>query len=139
MGPFGDHGKTMFTSETVTRGVRVRVQSKYDPKRSSPVAQQWFFPYTITITNEGDERVQLMTRHWYITDGNSEVHEVRGRGVVGEQPVLNPGESFTYTSGCPLGTPFGVMEGSYQMVTAAGEAFDAKIALFELGQPSSVH
>ena len=74
----------MFTSEAVTRGVRVRVQSKYDPKRSSPAAGQWFFPYTITITNEGDETVQLMTRHWLITDGNNKVHEVRGPGVVGD-------------------------------------------------------
>jgi ApaG protein len=129
----------MFTSEAVTRGVRVRVQSKYDPKRSSPGAQQWYFPYTITITNEGDETVQLMTRHWFITDGNNRVHEVRGPGVVGDQPVLNPGESYTYTSGCPLGTPFGLMEGTYQMVTGGGEPFDAKIAPFELGQPYSVH
>jgi ApaG protein len=129
----------MFTSEAVTRGVRVRVQSKYDPKRSSPTASQWFFPYTITITNESQETVQLMTRHWLITDGNNRVHEVRGPGVVGEQPVLHPGESFSYTSGCPLGTPFGMMEGTYQMVTTGGEAFDAKIAVFELGQPYSVH
>ena len=129
----------MFTSEAVTRGVRVRVQSRYDPKRSSPAAGQWYFPYTITITNEGAETVQLMTRHWLITDGNNKVHEVRGPGVVGDQPVLQPGESFTYTSGCPLGTPFGMMEGTYQMVTAGGEQFDATIAAFELGQPYSVH
>jgi ApaG protein len=129
----------MFTSEAVTRGVRVHVQSMYDPKRSSPAAEQWYFPYTITITNEGDETVQLMTRHWLITDGNNKVHEVRGPGVVGEQPVLHPGESFSYTSGCPLGTPFGMMEGTYQMVTSGGEPFDAKIAVFELGQPYSVH
>jgi ApaG protein len=83
--------------------------------------------------------VQLVTRHWLITDGNNKVHEVRGPGVVGEQPVLNPGESFTYTSGCPLGTPFGMMEGTYQMVTTGGEQFDARIAPFELGQPYSVH
>lgn len=129
----------MFTSEAVTRGVRVRVQSRYDPKRSSPTAQQWYFPYTITITNEGEEAVQLMTRHWFITDGNNKIHEVRGPGVVGEQPVLQPGQSFSYTSGCPLGTPFGMMEGSYQMVNGAGEPFEAKIAAFELGQPYSVH
>lgn len=129
----------MFTSEAVTRGVRVRVQSKYDPKRSSPATSQWFFPYTITITNEGEDTVQLITRHWLITDGNNKVHEVRGPGVVGEQPVLRQGESFTYTSGCPLGTPFGMMEGTYQMVTSTGEQFDAKIAVFELGQPYSVH
>jgi ApaG protein len=129
----------MFTSEALTRQVRVRVQSKYDPKRSSPAAQQWFFPYTITISNEGSETVQLVARHWLITDGNNLVHEVRGPGVVGQQPTLHPGESYTYTSGCPLGTPFGMMEGTYQMVTAGGEPFDVQIAPFELGQPYSVH
>ena len=129
----------MFTSEAVTRGVRVRVQSKYDPKRSSPAAEQWFFPYTITISNEGDDTVQLLTRYWQITDGNNKVHEVRGPGVVGEQPVLEPGESFTYTSGCPLGTPFGMMEGTYQMVDSHGEKFDARVAPFELSEPYSVH
>src|SRR5512140_2711382 len=127
----------MFTSEAVTHQVRVRVQSKYDAKRSSPAAQQWFFPYTITI--EGSDTVQLLARCWKITDGNNAVHEVRGPGVVGQQPVLHPGESFTYTSGCPLGTPFGMMEGTYQMVTVGGEPFDAQIAAFELGQPYSVH
>lgn len=129
----------MFTSEAVTRGVRVRVQSKYDPKRSSPAAEQWYFPYTITITNEGEESVQLLARHWIITDGNNIVREVRGPGVVGAQPILQPGESYTYTSGCPLGTPFGLMEGTYQMVTGSGEQFDARIAPFELSQPYSVH
>jgi ApaG protein len=129
----------MFTSEAVTHQVRVRVQSKYDAKRSSPAAQQWYFPYTITISNEGSETVQLLARHWRITDGNNEVHEVRGPGVVGQQPVLNPGESFTYTSGCPLGTPFGLMEGTYQMVTGGGEPIEVQIAPFELGQPYSVH
>jgi ApaG protein len=129
----------MFTSEAVTHQVRVRVQSKYDPKRSSPAAQQWFFPYTITIVNEGSETVQLLARHWLITDGNNNVHEVRGPGVVGQQPTLQPGESFTYTSGCPLATPFGMMEGTYQMATTGGEPFDVKIAAFELGQPYSVH
>ena len=129
----------MFTSEAVTQHVRVRVQSTYDPKKSSPAAQQWFFPYTITIANEGSETVQLIARHWLITDGNSQVHEVRGPGVVGQQPVLQPGESFTYTSGCPLGTPFGMMEGTYRMVTKGGEPFEVKVAPFEIGQPYSVH
>ena len=129
----------MFTSEAVTRAVRVRVESTYDAKRSSPTSQQWFFPYTITITNEGEQTVQLMSRHWIITDGNNEVHEVKGPGVVGEQPILRPGQSFTYTSGCPLGTPFGMMEGTYQMVTGDGETFDARVAPFELGQPYSIH
>jgi len=129
----------MFTSEAVTRGVRVHVESEYAAEQSRPSQQQWFFLYTITISNEGSERVQLMTRHWVITDGTGHVEEVRGPGVVGKQPHLAPGESFTYTSGCPLGTPFGVMEGSYQMITDSGEQFDVKIAPFTLSEPYTVH
>jgi ApaG protein len=129
----------MHTSEAVTRSVRVRVECEYAPERSAPAENQWFFVYTITISNEGGETVQLMTRHWLITDGDSQVHEVRGSGVVGEQPVLQPGESFTYSSGCPLGTPFGVMEGTYQMVTTDGQTFDVRIAPFTLSEPYIVH
>ncbi|HWP99679.1 MAG TPA: Co2+/Mg2+ efflux protein ApaG [Vicinamibacterales bacterium] len=129
----------MFTSEAVTRGVRVRVRSQYDPTRSQPLRRQWFFLYTVEIVNEGDETVQLLTRHWIITDGNGEVQEVRGPGVVGRQPILAPGESFEYTSGCPLPTPFGTMRGSYQMITARGERFDAEIAEFALSEPYTVH
>jgi ApaG protein len=132
----------MFTSEATTRGVRVSVVAEYAPDRSRPQAQQWFFLYTITIANEGDRTVQLLSRHWIITDGEGKVEEVRGPGVVGKQPVLAPGESFTYTSGCPLTTPFGRMEGTYQMVIRggeAGEAFDARIAPFTLSEPYTVH
>ena len=129
----------MFTSEAVTRGVRVLVNAEYAPDRSQPANHHWFFLYTITITNSGDETVQLMTRHWIITDGNNNIEEVKGPGVVGEQPVLQPGQSFTYTSGCPLRTPFGVMEGTYQMVTADGAQFDAVIAAFTLSEPYTVH
>jgi ApaG protein len=129
----------MFTSEVVTRGVRVKVYSQYDADRSEPAKDQWFFLYTITISNEGPDAVQLLTRHWVITDGNGKVEEVRGPGVVGKQPTLKPGESFEYTSGCPLNTPFGVMEGTYQMVAANGERFDAKIAPFTLSEPYTVH
>jgi ApaG protein len=129
----------MFTSEAVTRGVRVKVESEYAPERSQPLKSQWFFLYTITIVNEGAEPVQLLTRHWVITDGTGHVEEVRGPGVVGKQPVLRPGESFEYTSGCPLSTPFGVMEGTYQMVTDSGEEFDARIAPFTLSEPYTVH
>ena len=129
----------MFVSEAVTRGVRVRVESEYAPDRSKPSKNQWFFLYTVTITNEGSEVVQLMTRHWIITDGTGRVEEVRGPGVVGKQPRLKPGETFEYTSGCPLATPFGVMEGTYQMVTPSGERFDAKIAPFTLSEPYTVH
>jgi len=93
----------------------------------------------VTITNEGDETVQLVTRHWVITDGNNHVEEVKGPGVIGEQPVLRPGEAFTYTSGCPLPTPFGMMEGTYQMVTGEGDRFDARIAPFTLSEPYTVH
>lgn len=129
----------MSTSMAVTRNVRVQVRCEYAPTRSSPSARQWFFVYTITITNEGDEAVQLMTRHWVITDGDNHVEQVRGPGVVGQQPVLQPGQSFTYSSGCPLPTPFGMMEGTYQMVTTSGEEFDAQIAPFALTEPYMVH
>jgi len=129
----------MSTSEAVTHGIRVRVEAEYSPERSSPPSQHWFFLYTVTISNEGDATVQLMTRHWVITDGNNHVEEVKGPGVVGEQPVLGPGESFTYTSGCPLPTPYGMMEGTYQMVTRGGDPFDARIAPFTLSEPYTVH
>ncbi len=129
----------MFTSEAVTRGVRVRVKSMYDADRSRPSQSQWFFLYTIRISNEGTDAVQLLTRQWIITDAAGHTEEVRGPGVVGEQPILAPGESFEYTSGCPLGTPFGTMRGTYQMVTHTGEKFDAEIAEFELSEPYTVH
>ena len=129
----------MFTSEVVTRGVRVRVESQFDPDRSEPSKNQWFFLYNVTISNEGTETVRLQTRHWIITDGTGKVEEVRGPGVVGKNPTLKPGESFEYTSGCPLPTSFGVMEGSYQMETEDGVKFDAKIAPFTLSEPYTVH
>ena len=129
----------MFSSEAVTRGIRVHVESEYAASKSRPSQNQWFFLYTVTISNEGSEPVKLVTRHWIITDGTGHVEEVRGPGVVGKQPTLQPGESFEYTSGCPLGTPFGVMEGSYQMVSSSGEQFDVKIAPFTLSEPYTVH
>ena len=129
----------MFTSEAVTRGVRVQVQSEYAPERSEPGKNQWFFLYTVTITNESPETVQLLTRHWMITNGTGHVDEVRGPGVVGKQPILKSGESFEYTSGCPLTTPSGLMEGTYQMITEAGERFDAKVAPFTLSEHYTVH
>jgi ApaG protein len=129
----------MFTSDAVTRGVRVHVESEYAAERSQPSQNQWFFLYTITIANEGRETVQLLTRHWIITDASGRIEEVTGPGVVGKQPILKPGDSFTYTSGCPLGTPFGVMQGTYQMVTDGGEHFDATIAPFTLSEPYTVH
>lgn len=131
--------KDMFSSEAVTRGVRVQVLSEYAPERSQPSKNQWFFLYTITISNEGTQTVQLLTRHWVITDGTGHVEEVRGPGVVGKQPILRPGESFEYTSGCPLNTPFGMMEGTYQMIAENGDRFDATIAPFTLSEPYTVH
>jgi ApaG protein len=133
------HHDGMFTSEATTRGIRVSVVAEYSADRSRPQHQQWFFLYTITIANESADTVQLLSRHWIITNGAGEVEEVRGPGVIGEQPVLAPHESFTYTSGCPLGTAFGKMEGTYQMTTAAGEHFDARIAPFTLSEPYTVH
>jgi ApaG protein len=129
----------MFTSEATTRGVHVLVRSRYSPERSEPANEKWFFLYTITISNKGDETVQLLTRHWIVTDGKGNVEEIRGPGVVGKQPTLAPGESFEYTSGCPLSTPFGIMEGTYQMVASDGSHFDAKIAPFTLSEPYTVH
>lgn len=129
----------MGSSEATTRGVEVRVQSEFDPQRSAPHQHHWFFLYTVTITNHGDDAVRLVDRHWIITDGNGQVEEVRGPGVVGHQPVLEPGESFEYTSGCPLTTSFGFMRGAYRMITKGGDAFDAVIADFELSRPYSVN
>ena len=129
----------VFTSEATTDGVRVRVRARYAPDQSEPLHQRWMFLYTITISNEGAETVQLISRHWVITDASDQVQEVKGLGVVGRQPTLAPGESFEYTSGCPLGTPFGSMEGTYQMVTSGGRRFDAEIAAFALSGPYTLH
>ncbi len=129
----------MSDSEAITRGVRVQVKPEYDAESSLPDQSRWFFKYTVTISNEGTETVQLITRHWIITDGNGKVDEVRGPGVVGYQPTLDPGQAFRYTSGCPLTTSFGLMRGTFQMVTSDGEHFDAEIAPFELSEPYLVN
>ena len=129
----------MYTSEAVTQGIRVQVIAQYSPEHSQPHQNKWFFLYTVEISNEGSETVQLISRHWIITDANHQVEEVRGPGVVGKQPLLAPGESFQYTSGCPLPTPFGSMRGTYQMVTGNGERFDVEIAAFALTEPYTVH
>ena len=126
-------------SDAVTRGIRVTVRSQFVPERSSPRTRQYVFAYTVRIGNEGEEPAKLVTRHWIITDGNGNVQEVRGDGVVGQQPSLEPGQSFEYTSGCVLETPHGTMRGSYQMVRPSGEAFDAAIAPFLLAQPNSLN
>jgi ApaG protein len=127
------------SSEAVTNNVRVEVESQYAPEHSQPFQNEWFFHYTVRISNEGDETVQLLTRHWLISDATGHTEEVRGEGVVNEQPVLRPGESFQYTSGCPLKTSTGVMRGTYQMVTEDGDRFDAEIAPFALHEPYTVH
>ena len=129
----------MSRSEACTRGIRVRVQSQFVPERSSPEQHQWFYAYTVQIHNEGRETVKLVSRHWIITDANGLIHEVKGEGVVGEQPVLAPGESFQYTSACPLSTSFGTMHGSYQMIIQNGADFDVEIAPFMLTQPYTLH
>jgi ApaG protein len=126
--------------EAVTRSIRVQVESEYAAGRSNPRQNQWFWLYTVRLTNEGRETVQLISRHWIITNAMGHVREVRGTGVVGKQPVLEPGESFEYTSGCDLPTPFGSMRGTYQMVTDRQEQFDIEIPMFTLTEPyTTVH
>lgn len=126
-------------SEAITRGVKVTVRPDYLEHQSDPKNGVWMFAYHVTITNQGVETVQLVSRHWIITDATGRVEEVRGPGVVGEQPVLEPGKAFAYSSGCPLPTPMGTMHGAYQMVTRKGERFDAEIAPFTLAEPYSVN
>ena len=127
------------SSEAVTQGLRVQVWARYSAKHSDPQQSQWFFLYTIRIANRGEQAVQLQTRHWIITDATGHEEEVSGPGVVGAQPHLEPGEKFEYTSGCPLATPFGSMQGSFQMVQEDGGEFDAEVAPFELREPRALH
>ena len=129
----------MFNSEATTNGIRIRVESSFVPERSDPDQSYWFFAYRVEIYNEGSDAAQLISRHWIITDANGHVEQVKGPGVVGEQPVLQPGEVFQYTSACPLRTPVGTMHGTYQMVTSSGESFDAQIAPFSLGEPRVIN
>jgi ApaG protein len=119
--------------------IDIRPQPRFIPEQSSADDQRFVFAYTITIRNAGSVPAQLLSRHWIITDANQEVQEVRGLGVVGEQPLLQPGESFEYTSGCALATPVGTMKGSYQMVAADGTRFDAAIPEFVLAIPRTLH
>jgi ApaG protein len=126
-------------SDATTRGIRVQVQSFYDEERSDPQESYYFFAYQVRISNLGAETAQLLSREWIITDANGQVQRVQGPGVVGEQPILAPGEAFEYTSFCPLPTPVGTMQGSYRMITANGDSFDAEIAPFGLEVPSAVN
>jgi len=124
--------------EAVTCGIRINVTPQYLDDQSSPEDSEFFWAYTIEITNETKKSVQLRSRVWHITDGQGNTEEVRGPGVVGEQPVIVPGGSFSYTSGCPLSTPSGIMVGSYQMEDESGALFDVAIPAFSLDCPFAV-
>jgi ApaG protein len=117
----------------------VTVAPRFLVDQSDPENEHYLFAYTIRIVNSGEVRAQLLSRHWIITDANQHVEEVRGPGVVGEQPQLAPGEAFEYTSGCPLATPFGSMRGSYQCLADDGTAFEVPIAEFLLSVPRTLH
>jgi ApaG protein len=119
-----------------TRGIAVSVEPTYLETRSSPENSQYFWAYRVVIENQGRETVHLLSRHWMITNARGELTEVKGPGVVGEQPVLKPGERFEYTSGAPLNTPWGMMGGAYQMETESGEHFDIEIPTFSLDRPN---
>lgn len=123
--------------QAVTRNILVRVAPSYLPEDSDPETGRFLWAYTVEIENHGEETVQLIARHWIITDAMNRVEEVTGEGVVGEQPVLGPREAFRYSSGCPLKTPSGAMRGSYRMMTDAGEPFDIEIPEFSLHLPGA--
>jgi ApaG protein len=119
----------------ITRGIAVSVEPTYLEANSSPESSQYLWAYRVTIENQGRETVQLLSRHWMITNARGELTEVKGPGVVGEQPMLKPGESYQYTSGAPLNTPSGMMGGAYQMESESGERFDIEIPTFSLDGP----
>ena len=119
--------KALFPYAQTTDGVTVRVSVSYLAEQSEPGRGRWFWAYHIRIENDGSQAVQLLTRHWVITDGRGARHSVEGEGVVGEQPLIEPGASYDYVSGCPLATPSGAMQGSYRMVAADGGSFDVAI------------
>src|SRR3954451_11684076 len=126
-------------SEAVTNGIRVEVMSQHSVENSRPSQGEWVFQYTVRITNQSSDTVQLISRHWKNTDADDHVEEVRGAGVIGAQPVLAPGESFKYSSWCPLKTPPGMMRGTYQIVGSDGTQFDIEIAPFALRARYTVH
>ncbi|MEO5495023.1 MAG: Co2+/Mg2+ efflux protein ApaG [Sphingomonas sp.] len=130
--------KMLFPNVAETRGVVVRVSVSFLPEQSEPARGRWFWAYHVRIENKGPATVQLLTRHWVITDGRGARHSVEGEGVVGEQPVIAPGASFDYVSGCPLATPTGAMQGSYHMIGEDGSAFDVDIPRFALLAPAVV-
>lgn len=126
-------------ADTKAPDIRIRVQTRYLDDQSSPEDQRYVFSYTISISNQGSQSAQLVDRHWRITDADGGIEEVRGKGVVGKQPNLEPGAEFQYTSGTVLKTPVGSMEGSYGMLSADGQSFDAPIAPFSLAVPHMLH
>ncbi|MBV8573036.1 MAG: Co2+/Mg2+ efflux protein ApaG [Acidobacteriaceae bacterium] len=126
-------------SDAITNDIRVEVLARYSPDGSQPEAGEWVFQYTVRITNQGMDTVQLLSRHWIITDALERTREVRGPGVIGEQPMLAPGQSFKYSSWCPLPTASGRMEGSYQMLRADGSLFEVEIAPFVLRSAYTIH
>lgn len=117
----------------------ITVRPQFLPEHSNPDEEQFVFAYTVTIRNTGEATAQLVSRHWIITDGNNRIEEVKGEGVVGEQPILQPGEAYEYTSGCPLPTPVGSMKGSYLFVAEDGTRFEAAIPEFVLSMPRTLH
>ena len=123
--------------ESVTHQVKVTVQPSFDPERSDPDERRYFWRYAVEIVNLGDKSVTLIERHWRITDAAGRHQEVRGPGVVGEQPTIEPGKSFRYTSGCPLTTPSGLMVGEYRMVDPDGRSFEVSIPAFSLDYPDA--
>jgi ApaG protein len=126
-------------SDATTEGIRVQVRSSYLPERSSPESGEYLFAYSVRISNVGEETAQLMSREWIITNGDGREERVVGPGVVGQQPVLEPGQSFEYTSFCPLPSPVGSMHGTYRMVRPDGRAFEARIAPFTLAVPTALN
>lgn len=122
-----------------TNKIHVEVNPAYIKEQSDPTNNHYVFSYTVTIRNDGDQPAKLLTRHWIITDGDGQVQEVRGDGVIGEQPHLQPGEGYQYTSGTFMNTPVGTMQGSYQMIADDGEKFDAEIPSFTLSVPNVLH
>jgi len=131
-----DWSRSMYRE--TTRAIQVTVEPSFVDDESSPDDGRYFWAYRVEISNLGEEVVRLRSRHWQITDGNGHTEEVRGAGVVGKQPVLKPGETFAYTSGCPLTTPSGIMVGTYQMQNEKGELFSIAIPAFSLDLPDAV-
>lgn len=126
-------------TQSIPHNFDVKVEAAYIPSESDPDGARYIFAYTITIMNKGDAPAQLLNRHWVITDSNGKVQEVKGEGVVGEQPYIKPGQGFQYTSGTMLETPFGVMQGTYEMISDSGDSFNAEVKPFRLATPQVLH